>query len=75
MKVCFYWLNLATPPGMSIGVSILAHELADAGHDVDVVLLNERAGMPFDPQRLARHTRENDFDLHALSFGCRDSGI
>ena len=69
MKACFYWLNLATPPGMSIGVSILAHELADAGHDVSVVLLNERAGMPFEPGRLAEHARRGGFDLHALSFG------
>lgn len=69
MNVCFYWFNLATPPGMSIGVSVLAHELAEAGHEVTVVLLNERVGMPFDPDRLARHARENGFDLHALSFG------
>jgi anaerobic magnesium-protoporphyrin IX monomethyl ester cyclase len=69
MKVCFYWFNLSTPPGMSIGVSILAHELADAGHDVDVVLLNERVGMPFEPGLLEEHARKNDFDLHALSFG------
>ncbi|MDY0000110.1 MAG: radical SAM protein [Polyangia bacterium] len=69
MRVCFYWFNLGTPPGMSIGVSILANELAQARHEVEVVLLNERVGVPFEPERLARLAGESQAELHALSFG------
>jgi radical SAM superfamily enzyme YgiQ (UPF0313 family) len=69
MKICFYWFNLSTPPGMSVGVSILARELADAGHDVKVLHLNERIGTSFEDQALKKHVTDGNFDLHALSFG------
>ncbi|MBW1810281.1 MAG: radical SAM protein [Deltaproteobacteria bacterium] len=69
MKVCFYWFNLSTPPGMSVGVSILARELADAGHEVSVLHLNERVGISLEHNILKKHTASGSFDLHALSFG------
>jgi len=75
MKICFYWFNLSTPPGMSVGVSILAHELAQAGHDVSVLLLNERVGMPFEPELLVEHASTHDFELHGLSFGQNHYGL
>jgi anaerobic magnesium-protoporphyrin IX monomethyl ester cyclase len=69
MKICFHWFNLSTPPGMSVGASLLARELADAGHEVTLLHLNEKIGMPFDPERLTVFLSEHSFDLHALSFG------
>ncbi len=69
MRICFYWLNLDTPPGMSIGVSILARLLAEAGHRVRVVHLNERVGLPFDLTKILDEPGVRDAELHALSFG------
>jgi anaerobic magnesium-protoporphyrin IX monomethyl ester cyclase len=69
LRVCFYWLNLDTPPGMSTGVSLLARLLADAGHQVRVVHLNEQAGLPFDLPRILAEPGVADADVHALSFG------
>ncbi|HUU00759.1 MAG TPA: radical SAM protein [Myxococcota bacterium] len=69
MKICFHWFNLSTPPGMSVGASLLARELAEAGHEVRLLHLNESIGMPFDRDRLAAFFDEHSFDLHALSFG------
>lgn len=69
MKVCFHWFNLSAPPGMSIGASLLARELSDAGHQVVLLHLNEALGMPFDEDRLRAFFAEHSFDLHAMSFG------
>ncbi len=69
MRICFYWFNLSAPPGMSVGVSLLAHELALAGHEVSVVLFNEQVGMPLSQERIEEHARRSGFGLHALSFG------
>jgi len=69
MKICFYWLNLQTPPGMSVGVSILANELSQAGHETSVLHLNERVGVELEDEYIKEHVRRGSFDLHALSFG------
>jgi len=69
MRICFYWFNLAAPPGMSIGVSILARKLADAGHEVHVLHLNERVGLPLDIEQILAHPEVVGAGLHALSFG------
>jgi anaerobic magnesium-protoporphyrin IX monomethyl ester cyclase len=69
MKICFHWFNLSAPPGMSVGASLLARELAEAGHDVTLLHLNETVGMPFEEERLRAFFEKGSFELHALSFG------
>ena len=69
MRVQFIWFNLNCTPKMSLGIAILVRELAEAGHQVAVMHLNEEIGTPFDPALIAEKVRSFDPGLVALSFG------
>jgi len=69
MRVIFYWFNLGSAPGGSLGVSMLARELVDAGHQVNVIHLNEEMGETLDYSRLFARPELEEAGLHALSFG------
>lgn len=68
MRIAFVWINTAGPVGISHGVLILARELQQAGHRVDVLHLNESLGFPADPGRLAGELGRLAPDLVAFSF-------
>ncbi len=69
MRVQFVWFNLNATPKMSLGVAILVRELAEAGHQVAVMHLNEEIGTPFEPAAIAEEIRPFEPGLVALSFG------
>lgn len=69
MRVIFYWFNLGAAPGGSMGVSLLARELVDAGHAVTVIHFHEEVGEPLDYDRLFARSELEEAGLHALSFG------
>ncbi len=68
MKIAFVWINTAGQAGISHGVLILARELQAAGHEVDVLHLNEDLGFPADPGRLACELANLSPGLVAFSF-------
>jgi anaerobic magnesium-protoporphyrin IX monomethyl ester cyclase len=69
MRVQLVWFNLNCTPKMNIGVSLLARELSEAGHQVSVLHLNEQLGMSFEPNEIIDSIRQFDPGLVALSFG------
>lgn len=69
MRVQFAWINWGGPIGMSQGVSILAAELADAGHDVEVVHYHEWLPGPQSEAEVAALMASKRPDLALFSFG------
>jgi anaerobic magnesium-protoporphyrin IX monomethyl ester cyclase len=68
MKITFVWINTGCPLGISHGVLILARELEEAGHEVNLLHLNEEIGFAADPGRLGSELLKNPPDLVAFSF-------
>ncbi len=58
-----------------MGVSLLARELADAGHRVTVVHLNEEVGDPFDLDLIFAREAVVEAQVHALSFGSNHADL
>ncbi len=75
MRVIFYWFNTGAAPGGSLGVSMLARELVDGGHEVTVVHFHEEVGEPLDYERLFARRSLAEADLHALSFGSNHADL
>lgn len=68
MKIDFYWFNVDTPVGWSMGVALLSGELKARGHDVRLCQVDPRVALPWDPERLAQHSAERRPDVVAISF-------
>ncbi|HUU00757.1 MAG TPA: radical SAM protein [Myxococcota bacterium] len=75
MRIAFVWINIAGPVGVSHGVLILARELLEAGHEVDVLHLNEDLGFPADPGRLFSELKRLSPGLVAFSFLSSHAGL
>lgn len=75
MKVQFAWINWGGPLGMSQGVSILAAELAEAGHEVDVVHYHEALPGPQSEEACARLIASRDPDVVLFSFGSNQAAV
>lgn len=69
LKIHFAWINWGGPLGMSEGVSILAGELADAGHDVRIIHYHESLPGPQTEDEVAAALAEGDPDAVLFSFG------
>ncbi|MBI5526850.1 MAG: B12-binding domain-containing radical SAM protein [Deltaproteobacteria bacterium] len=63
------WFNFDTPVGFSYGLAVLSRELKSAGHQVDLLHLNEAIGMPYDLDRVSADIRVRAPDVIGLSFG------
>ncbi|MBW1811931.1 MAG: B12-binding domain-containing radical SAM protein [Deltaproteobacteria bacterium] len=68
MRLAFVWFNTNSPVGISHGVLILARELAQAGHAVEILHLNEELGLAEDPDTVVTRLKEIAPDLIGLSF-------
>lgn len=75
MRVQFAWINWGGPLGMSQGVSILAAELADAGHEVDVVHFHESLPGPGTEEECARLMASRKPDVALFSFGTNQAAV
>ncbi len=69
MRVQFAWINWGGPIGISQGVAILSAELAEAGHDVDVVHYHESLPGPKTEAECAELIVSRDPDVVLFSFG------
>lgn len=75
MRVEFGWINWGGPVGMSQGVSILAAELASAGHEVNVAHYHESLpGARTDAEYAERMAARNP-DVALFSFGTNQAVI
>lgn len=68
MRLALVWLNMDSPVGVSHGVLILARELADAGHDVQVLHLQEGLDRSGGPGALISELARAQVALVGLSF-------
>jgi anaerobic magnesium-protoporphyrin IX monomethyl ester cyclase len=75
MRVQFAWINWGGPLGMSQGVSILAAELAGAGHDVEVVHYHESLPGPQSEHECAERIAAGDPDVVLFSFGTNQAAV
>ena len=75
MRVVFVWINRGGPLGMSQGVSMLATELAEAGHDVTV--LHDHESLPACPtlEHTLRRLLAADPAVVLLSFGTNQAPL
>ncbi len=75
MRVAFVWCNWGGPLGMSQGVSILASELADAGHEVGVEHYHEDLPGPQTPDECAASVAARNPDVVMFSFGTNQAAV
>ena len=75
MKILFVWLNNDTPVGFSHGLAVLSAELKAAGHQVELLHVNEQLGMPFDLERIGRRLAQRQPHLVGLSFGSNHAAV
>lgn len=75
MKVQFAWINWGGPLGVSQGVSILSAELAEAGHEVDVVHYHESLPGPGTEEECAGLIASRDPDVVLFSFGSNQAAV
>ncbi|MCC6528031.1 MAG: radical SAM protein [Polyangiaceae bacterium] len=75
MRVAFVWINWGGPLGMSQGVSILASELADAGHAVTVLHYHESLPGPQTPAECAAAIAAVGPDVALFSFGSNQAAV
>jgi anaerobic magnesium-protoporphyrin IX monomethyl ester cyclase len=75
VRVEFVWNNWGGPLGMSQGVSMLSSELADAGHDVDVVHFHEALPGPQSPEQCAELLSARAPDAVMFSFGTNQAAV
>ncbi len=68
MRLALVWLNMDSPVGVSHGVLILARELDDAGHDVQVIHLQEGLDRSGGPEGLVAKLARAQVALVGLSF-------
>jgi radical SAM superfamily enzyme YgiQ (UPF0313 family) len=68
MRIAFIWFNTSSPVGISHGILILARELVDAGHDVEILHLNEEVGIFGDPGSVLSRLNTISPELIGLSF-------
>jgi len=68
MRIAFIWFNTSSPIGISHGILILARELVDAGHDVEILHLNEEVGILGDPESVLSRLNTISPELICLSF-------
>ncbi|MBW1810284.1 MAG: B12-binding domain-containing radical SAM protein [Deltaproteobacteria bacterium] len=68
MRVVFIWFNTSSPVGISHGVLILARELVEAGHDVEILHLNEEVGISGDLEPVLSRLNSLSAELIGLSF-------
>ncbi|MFC1474758.1 cobalamin-dependent protein, partial [bacterium] len=67
-RIHFFWLNLNSPVGMSIGVSTLSHLLEQKGFEVKISHLCEHLGYPFEDGRIREDIEDFGADMFAVSF-------
>lgn len=75
MKVQFAWINWGGPLGVSQGVSILSAELAEAGHEVDVVHYHEALPGPQSEEECAQLIASRGPDVVLFSFGSNQAAV
>ncbi len=75
MKIQFVWVNWGGPLGVSQGVSILSAELAEAGHEVDVVHFHESLPGPQTEDECAELVHSRDPDVVLFSFGSNQAAV
>ena len=75
VRVEFVWNNWGGPLGMSQGVSILASEIADAGHDVRVSHFHESLPGPDTVEGLAASIAARRPEVVLFSFGSNQAAI
>lgn len=68
MRLALVWLNMDSPVGVSHGVLILARELTDADHHVQVIHLHESWDRDGGPQDLVARLTAARVELVGLSF-------
>jgi len=69
MRVQFIWFNINATPKVNLGIALLVQELRQAGHQADVLHLNEDIGMGFDTDRIVARVAGYSPGMIALSFG------
>jgi radical SAM superfamily enzyme YgiQ (UPF0313 family) len=75
VRVEFVWNNWGGPLGMSQGVSILASELAGAGHEVHVCHFHESLPGARSPEELAVEIARRAPDVVLFSFGTNQAAV
>ena len=68
MRLALVWLNMDSPVGVSHGVLILARELTDAGHHVELIHLHKPLDDDQGPEGLVARLTEARVALVGLSF-------
>lgn len=67
--ITFCWANIKAPIGVSIGVSILARELYEAGFDVNIIHWHEKIMDRNSPEDIAKEIISTNPQLLLVSFG------
>lgn len=67
MKILFIWPNFECPVGLSIGISYLSSALKKAGHDTQIIHINERLEYPLSFDKIESDALSYQPDLIAFS--------